>query len=185
MSGQMPMRLHITMRTQNVFGMAHDYAARLGYTEPTPLHVLLAIVREGRSPAVAVLSSCVRLDERERELDQRLAQVGVARVANFSWSASDERILQRGARLRVMQDGCTPYRRGIRDDESAEVPLALEHSVQQDVVLCRRQAVNRVVCCHDRPRAGAQETGIGFSFMSAESRGALEVALIIMHLTRS
>jgi ATP-dependent Clp protease ATP-binding subunit ClpA len=69
MSATMPMRLGVTMRTHNAFKLAHELAASRGHAEVTPVHVFLAILREGQSPAMVVLyNRGVHLKELEREL---------------------------------------------------------------------------------------------------------------------
>src|SRR5437773_2379299 len=98
MSTKMPSRFHVTMRTHKVFAIAHDLADRLGRTEVTPLHVLLAILGEGLSPAIVVLHSLgVRLEALERELEAALpAPTAVSEFAQeLSWTASDEQMLER------------------------------------------------------------------------------------------
>ena len=98
MSPRMPHRPAVTMRTHEVFAIAHDLADRFGHADVTPSHVLLAMLREGRSPAIVVLYLLgVPLDELERELESELSVSSLAQLpANeHSWSESDEEMLQR------------------------------------------------------------------------------------------
>jgi ATP-dependent Clp protease ATP-binding subunit ClpC len=96
MSNRMPRRFSVTTRTHEVFAIAHGLADRLGRTEVTPLHVLLAILREGRSPAVVVLHGlAARLETLERQIEAALpAPVAVRKpLPALTWTASEEQML--------------------------------------------------------------------------------------------
>ena len=95
---RMPMRSGVTMRTHDAFAIAHEMAARLGHAEVTPVHVLLAILREGRSPAVVALFNLgVPALELEEELARRLPPTATAYEADYEWSENDIEILERAA----------------------------------------------------------------------------------------
>lgn len=94
----MPVLPGVTMRTHEVFAIAHDLADSVGHTDVTPLHVLLAMLREGRSPAIMVLYVLgVPLERLERELESELSVPHLAQVpaSEHSWTESDEEMLQR------------------------------------------------------------------------------------------
>lgn len=100
MPNSMPFRLHVTVRTQQVFGIAHDLADRLGHGEVTPVHIFLAMLQEGRSPAVSVLHALgVPMDDLAQELEQRLPTPVSPRVGagEPAWSESDEVVLSQAA----------------------------------------------------------------------------------------
>ena len=138
MTTRMPTRFHVTMRTHEVFAIAHDLANRLGRTEVTPLLLLLAIVREGRSPAVVVLHNLqVRLDTLERELEAELPAPAIAPVPahEFSWTASDERMLERAeseaGELGHSYQGCEHLLLAfLRDEASTPAKLLAPHGIR-------------------------------------------------------
>lgn len=159
MSDRMPTRFHVTMRTHHVFGMAHDLAAGLGHADTSPLHILLAIVREGKSPAVAILSNRgVRLDQLEREVAQRLPQPGVPRVSDFSWATSDEQVLERAAlearELGHPYQGCEHILLAFLRNPTSTTALLLErHGVR--LADARAEALRLL----GTPRKGASSSG--------------------------
>ena len=138
MSTRMPSRFHVTMRTHDVFAIAHDLADRLGRTEVTPLHVLLAILREGRSPAVVVLHGLgVCLDALERELEAALpAPAAVSELAHeLSWTAGDEQMLKRAEvvahELGHAYQGCEHLLLAfLRDNTSFPATVLSHHGVR-------------------------------------------------------
>lgn len=138
MSTRMPSRFHVTMRTHEVFAIAHDLADRLSRTEVTPLHVLLAILREGRSPAVVVLHSLgVRLDALERELEAVLpAPAAVSELAQeVSWTESDEQMLEQAEiearELGHAYQGCEHLLLAfLRDNTSSPAVVLAHHGVR-------------------------------------------------------
>ena len=90
-------RPYVTTRTHEVFAIAHDLADRLGHDDVTPVHVSIALVREGRSIAAFILHSHgVQLDAFERELEAHLPPAAEPRVPTHerSWTRNDERILE-------------------------------------------------------------------------------------------
>lgn len=137
MSPRMPHRPAVTMRTHEVFAIAHDLADRFGHADVTPSHVLLAMLREGRSPAIVVLYLLgVPLDELERELESELSVSSLAQLpANeHSWSESDEEMLQRAGieshGIRHSYIGCEHLLLAFLSDESsAAARLLARHGV--------------------------------------------------------
>ena len=138
MSTRMPHRVRVTTRTHEVFAIAHDLADRLGSPEVTPLHVLYAMLREGRSPAVVVLHNLgVRLDALARDVEAELpvppAEPALTRP--LAWTASDEQMLG-GADLEARELG-HPYRgcehlllAFLRDEASVPARVLARHGVQ-------------------------------------------------------
>jgi ATP-dependent Clp protease ATP-binding subunit ClpA len=137
MSTRMPHRPAVTMRTHHVFAIAHDLADRHGSIEVTPLHVLLAMLREGRSPAIVVLYNLgVGLDELERELEAELpAAVEAVPEHELSWTAAEERMLDRAAAeardIGHRYQGCEHLLLTfLRDDASAPAAALARHGVR-------------------------------------------------------
>jgi ATP-dependent Clp protease ATP-binding subunit ClpC len=131
------MRGQVTMRTHEVFAIAHDLANRLG-TEVIPLHVLFAILREGGSPAVVVLHNMgVRIETLERELGAELPAPTIlsAPAHEFSWTASDEQMLDlaesEARELGHSYQGCEHLLLAfLRDDASAPAKLLARHAIR-------------------------------------------------------
>jgi ATP-dependent Clp protease ATP-binding subunit ClpA len=140
MTTRMPTRLGVTMRTQKVFAIAHDLADRFGCTEVTQLQLLLAIVREGQSPAVVVLYNLkVRLDTLERELEAELPAPQNVPVAahELTWTAGDEEMLERAEReareLGHPYQGCEHLLLAfLRDDPSTPAKVLARHGIRFD-----------------------------------------------------
>lgn len=125
MSPRMPHRPAVTMRTHEVFAMAHDLADRFGHADVTPSHVLLAMLREGRSPAIVVLYVlAVPLEELEHELESELSVPPRTQVpaGEHSWSESDEEMLERAGieshTIRHEYVGCEHLLLAFLSDES-------------------------------------------------------------------
>ena len=94
----MPIRSGVTLRTHHVFGIAHELAARLGHAEVTPVHLLLAVLREGRSPAVVALyTRGVRLKKLEKELENYLPPPTDAYEPDYAWTDGDLAMLHKAA----------------------------------------------------------------------------------------
>ncbi len=137
MSPRMPHRPAVTMRTHEVFAIAHDLADRFGQVEATPSHVLLAMLREGRSPATVVLHLLgVPLDELERELESELSVSPLTQLpANeHPWSESDEDLLKRAGveshGIGHSYIGCEHLLLAFLDDDSgATARLLARHGV--------------------------------------------------------
>lgn len=137
MSTRMPHRPSVTIRTHHVFAIAHDLADRHGRTDVTPLHVLLAMLREGRSPAIVVLYNLgVRLDALERDLEAELPPATEAAPEHeLSWTAGDEQMLDRAAAesrdLGHRYQGCEHLLLAfLRDDASASARALARHGVR-------------------------------------------------------
>ncbi len=125
------------MRTHHVFAIAHDLADRHGSTEVTPLHVLLATLREGRSPAIVVLYNLrVRLDALERELEAELPPaVADSSEHELSWTAAEERMLDRAAAeardIGHRYQGCEHLLLAfLRDEASVPARVLARHGVR-------------------------------------------------------
>lgn len=148
MSSQMPMLSGVTVRTNIVFAMAHDIAARLGHKQVTPVHFLLALLREGGSPAVVVLYDCgVRPKDLEHELESELSPSADPYDAEHVWTPGDLSLL-RDAANEASEIG-HPYRGCehvllalLRDSESAASTILARHDVRYDNA---RAAVLRVL----------------------------------------
>lgn len=126
MSPRMPHRPSVTMRTHEVFAIAHDVADRFGHADVTSSHVLLAMLREGRSPAIVVLHVLgVPLQELERELESALSVPPLTQVpaSEHSWAESDEELLQRAEiesrRIRHSYIGCEHLLLAFLSDDSS------------------------------------------------------------------
>jgi ATP-dependent Clp protease ATP-binding subunit ClpC len=126
------------MRTHDVFAIAHDLADRHGRTEVTPLHMLLAMLREGRSPAIVALHNLgVPLDTLERELEAELPPPAAmpSPAPELSWTAGDEQMLGMAAiearELGHEWHGCEHLLLGfLRDDASLPAEALARHDVQ-------------------------------------------------------
>jgi ATP-dependent Clp protease ATP-binding subunit ClpA len=94
----MPLRPYVTARTHEVFAMAHDLADRLGHHDVTPMHVILAMIREGLNiPAqVLLFRRGVPRNVLEQELEAQLPTPRAPRLSASprSWTPSDERMLE-------------------------------------------------------------------------------------------
>ncbi len=137
MSTTMPRRPFVTTRTHHVFAIAHDLADCHGRTEVTPLHVLLAMLREGRSPAIVVLYNLgVRLDALESDLEAELPPATEpAPEHELSWTAAEERMLDRAAAesrdIGHRYQGCEHLLLAfLRDDASAPARALARHGVR-------------------------------------------------------
>ena len=92
----MPRRPYLTTRAHEGFALAHDLADRLGHAEPTPTHLALGLLLEGRSVAVAALQiRGVPLDALARELEAQLPPPGAPRVPPQAraWTPTDDRLI--------------------------------------------------------------------------------------------
>jgi ATP-dependent Clp protease ATP-binding subunit ClpA len=138
MSTRMPTRSRVTMRTHHVFADAHDLADMARQEDVTPLHVFLAILWEGHSPAVAVLHNLeVPLDRLTSDLEKQLPHPLESSAAGSerSWSTSDEIILQRAgveaSALGHPYIGCEHLLLAfLRDQESTLSQLLARHGVR-------------------------------------------------------
>ncbi len=93
----MPTRPFLTTRAHEVFSLAHDLADRYGHDVVTPSHVLLGMLQEGRSVAIAALTNRgVPLDLLSHELEVVLPPPAPPRtkVADHAWSPSDEQLIE-------------------------------------------------------------------------------------------
>ncbi|HJP59705.1 MAG TPA: Clp protease N-terminal domain-containing protein [Gemmatimonadaceae bacterium] len=132
----MPARSGVTMRTHDVFAIAHNLAARLGHSEVTSVHILLAILREGRSPAVLALHNRgVRLKALEQDLEQHLPRSTAAFEADHVWTASDVAILHNAAdearELGHEYQGCEHILLAmLRDPQSVPAVVLARHEVR-------------------------------------------------------
>ena len=138
MPTRMPHRVRVTTRTHEVFAIAHDLANRFGDPEVTPLHVLLGMLREGRSPAVGVLHNLgVRIDTLARDVEAELPAPAAepAPAPPLAWTVSDEQMLDR-ADLEARELG-HPHRgcehlllAFLRDEASVPAGLLARHGVR-------------------------------------------------------
>jgi ATP-dependent Clp protease ATP-binding subunit ClpA len=136
----MPVLPGVTMRTHEVFAIAHDLADRLGHVSVTPLHVLLAILREGRSPAMVVLYVLgVPFGELEREIDAELsaAPIGQVPATDHAWTESDRELLRRAKveslEVRHSHIGCEHLLLAFASDESSvAAELLARHGVHMN-----------------------------------------------------
>lgn len=129
----MPNRPGVTVRTQHVFGIAHELAARLGHSDISPVHLLLAIIREGRSPAVVVLyQRGVHLDVLEEELENRLPASREPYPATDTWTADDLALLRNAAReaseLGHQYQGCEHILLAVLRDSESVASKVLAHN---------------------------------------------------------
>jgi ATP-dependent Clp protease ATP-binding subunit ClpC len=136
MSHGMPMRSGVTMRTHNAFGIAHDLNARLGHAEVTPLHILLAVLREGRSPAVMALHNRgVRLKALDEELEKHLRPATTPYEADYAWSEGEVAVLHKAAQeareLGHQYQGCEHILLAfLRDPDSVPAMILARHEVR-------------------------------------------------------
>jgi len=132
----MPIRAGVTMRTHKAFRTAHELAASRGHAELTPVHILLAIVREGRSPAVVVLyNRGVQLKELEQELEKHLSPLTTAYEPEYEWTEGELGMLQKAAdeahELDHEYQGCEHILLAIlRDPHSLAAEILARHQVR-------------------------------------------------------
>lgn len=135
-SQRMPIRRGVSVRTQNVFMIAHELAAGLGHIEVTPVHMLLAMLRERKNPAVVSLyTRGVRLTELEDELEKHLPPATTAYEADFTWTDDDVALLDRAAHeareLGHEYQGCEHILLALlRDTESIPALVLAQHEVR-------------------------------------------------------
>lgn len=140
MSPRMPVLPGVTMRTHEVFAISHDLAEKLGHADVTPLHVLLAILREGRSPAMMLLYVLgVPSGELERDIDAELSlpPLGELPATEHAWAESDRELLRqaRAEALEVRHShvGCEHLLLAFaRDESSAAARLLARHGLHLD-----------------------------------------------------
>jgi ATP-dependent Clp protease ATP-binding subunit ClpC len=92
-------RSFVTSRTHEVFAIAHDLADTLGHDELSPLHVMIALLREEKNVAAQLVCTRVPRSVIETELEAQLPPAGTARagVTERAWSAADEQLIGQAA----------------------------------------------------------------------------------------
>lgn len=95
----MPLRPFLTTRTHTVFAFAHDLADQRGDPEVTPVHLILAMLRERLNVAAQLLvfQRGIPREVLERDFAAQLPPAGRSRRPALprQWSPSDERMLER------------------------------------------------------------------------------------------
>ena len=95
----MPMvrRGYVTSRTHEAFAIAHDLADARGHDAISPLHVMLALLREQKNVGAQLVCSRVPRNVLERDLEAELPPAGDARAgtAQRAWTPADEQIIDR------------------------------------------------------------------------------------------
>ena len=163
----MPHRPFVTTRVHEVFALAHALAERHGHAHVTPSHLLLGMLREGRSLVVGILQARgIPLDALARDIELTLgASQAVRKPADLAWTATDEQVLDSARR------------------EAAELWPAFQHldgmhsDMRRRVVGCE-QLVLALLRDPETTLAGTfSRFGIGF----AEFREAVVQAYMLSH----
>lgn len=145
----LPRRVSLTTRAHEAFALAHDIADRLGHDDVTPVHIVLGVLREGRSAAVAALYSLnVPLVDLYRELEAELPPPGTPRASppERAWRPSDEQVIEQ-ARSEARELGTEYYSCEhlllalLRDAAGAPARVLARHGVGFDDV---RNEVQRI-----------------------------------------
>jgi ATP-dependent Clp protease ATP-binding subunit ClpA len=91
----MALRPYVTTRTHEVFASAHDLVDALGHDEISPLHVMLALIREEKGIVAHLVCTRVPHDVVERDLGAQLSPAGVARagITERAWTDADEQLI--------------------------------------------------------------------------------------------
>jgi ATP-dependent Clp protease ATP-binding subunit ClpC len=143
----MPRRPYLTTRAHEVFALAHDLADRLGHAEPTPTHLALGLLAEGRSVAVAALQvRAVPLEVLSRELEAQLPPAAAPRTPapTRAWTPTDQRLLAQA--------------------EAEARDLGTEHSSCEHLLLALLRDAESV------PTRALARHGVGFSDVQATVR---------------
>ena len=92
-------RSFVTSRTHEVFAIAHDLADTLGHDELSPLHVMIALLREEKNVAAQLVCTRVPRNVIEPDLEAQLPRAGTARAGATvrAWSAADEQLIGQAA----------------------------------------------------------------------------------------
>ena len=136
MIDSMPIRAGVTMRTHKAFRAAHELAASRGHAEVTPVHILLAIVRERKNPAVVVLHNRgVQLPALEQELDRHLSPLTTAHDPEYEWTEGELEMLEKAAaeahELGHEYQGCEHILLAmLRDPHSLAAKILARHQVR-------------------------------------------------------
>jgi ATP-dependent Clp protease ATP-binding subunit ClpC len=130
-------RPYVTTRTHQVFAIAHDLADALGHDSLSPVHVVLALLREEKNVGAQLLCTRAPRDVLERDLGAELPQAGVGRqlVIERAWSTEDEHLLAQAwtesRELRREYLGCEHVLLAVlRDSSSVPAQVLARRGIQ-------------------------------------------------------